>query len=176
MPHLSPLSLSLSLLPLKFSFQNPPTMDSSSPGTTTVKFSPPLLLSCAPPLHPKSFDRCRQQLSVRDSSLLPSTEAIYIDFAGQRIHLSSLRYGHRPKRGAITMIKPLVGPTKDIMRVPIRTFQWHEFFPQAKNNIGVVIALWSPIILVYFMDTQIWYAIFSTLFGGIYGAYRRLGE
>lgn len=29
---------------------------------------------------------------------------------------------------------------------------------------------------VYFMDTQIWYAIFSTLFGGIYGAFRRLGE
>ena len=29
---------------------------------------------------------------------------------------------------------------------------------------------------VYFMDTQIWYAIFSTLVGGIYGAYRRLGE
>ncbi|WOL09761.1 callose synthase 3-like isoform X1 [Canna indica] len=73
-------------------------------------------------------------------------------------------------------IKPLVGPTKDIMRIPIRTFQWHEFFPRAKNNIGVVIALWAPIILVYFMDTQIWYAIFSTLVGGIYGACRRLGE
>lgn len=29
---------------------------------------------------------------------------------------------------------------------------------------------------VYFMDAQIWYAIFSTLAGGIYGAYRRLGE
>lgn len=26
------------------------------------------------------------------------------------------------------------------------------------------------------MDTQIWYAIFSTLVGGIYGACRRLGE
>ena len=26
------------------------------------------------------------------------------------------------------------------------------------------------------MDTQIWYAIFSTIFGGIYGAFRRLGE
>ncbi|XP_057954435.1 callose synthase 3 [Malania oleifera] len=73
-------------------------------------------------------------------------------------------------------IKPLVGPTKAIMNVPIRNFQWHEFFPRAKNNIGVVIALWAPIILVYFMDTQIWYAIFSTLFGGIYGAFRRLGE
>jgi hypothetical protein len=72
------------------------------------------------------------------------------------------------------------------------------------NNIGVVIALWAPIILVwvnpvttvlcqkkflpnmlsfvtcivqvYFMDTQIWYAVFSTLVGGIYGACRRLGE
>ncbi|KAJ0037576.1 hypothetical protein Pint_24113 [Pistacia integerrima] len=73
-------------------------------------------------------------------------------------------------------IKPLVGPTKAIMQVRVRTFQWHEFFPQAKNNIGVVIALWSPIIVVYFMDTQIWYAIFSTIFGGIYGAFRRLGE
>ncbi|CAI0440651.1 unnamed protein product [Linum tenue] len=73
-------------------------------------------------------------------------------------------------------IKPLVTPTRAIMSVHITTFQWHEFFPQARNNIGVVIALWAPIILVYFMDTQIWYAIFSTLFGGVYGAFRRLGE
>ncbi|KAK4419494.1 Callose synthase 3 [Sesamum alatum] len=73
-------------------------------------------------------------------------------------------------------IKPLVGPTQAIMSVHISTYQWHEFFPQAKNNIGVVIALWAPVILVYFMDSQIWYAIFSTLFGGIYGAFRRLGE
>ncbi|KAG5227575.1 callose synthase [Salix suchowensis] len=73
-------------------------------------------------------------------------------------------------------IRPLVVPTKAIMSVHITTFQWHEFFPRARNNIGVVIALWAPIILVYFMDTQIWYAIFSTFFGGIYGAFRRLGE
>nr|GMD62233.1 callose synthase 2-like [Ipomoea batatas] len=73
-------------------------------------------------------------------------------------------------------IKPLVGPTKEIMEVHIQRYQWHEFFPRAKKNIGVVIALWAPIILVYFMDTQIWYAIFSTIFGGIYGAFRRLGE
>ncbi|PPS05987.1 hypothetical protein GOBAR_AA14662 [Gossypium barbadense] len=66
-------------------------------------------------------------------------------------------------------IKPLVGPTKAVMSVRITRFQWHEFFPQARNNIGVVIALWAPIILI-------WYAIFSTLFGGIYGAFRRLGE
>ncbi|KDP20385.1 hypothetical protein JCGZ_05268 [Jatropha curcas] len=73
-------------------------------------------------------------------------------------------------------IKPLVGPTKAIMNVPVRTYQWHEFFPRAKNNIGVVIALWAPVVLVYFMDIQIWYAIYLTIFGGIYGAFRRLGE
>ncbi|CAH9092140.1 unnamed protein product [Cuscuta europaea] len=73
-------------------------------------------------------------------------------------------------------IRPLVRPTKQIMMVPIHRYQWHEFFPHANKNIGVVIALWTPIVLVYFMDTQIWYAIFSTIFGGIYGAFRRLGE
>ncbi|GFZ00641.1 callose synthase 1 [Actinidia rufa] len=75
-----------------------------------------------------------------------------------------------------SQIKPLVGPTKDIMKAHISTYQWHEFFPQAKRNIPVVIVLWAPIVLVYFMDTQIWYAIFSTIFGGLYGAFRRLGE
>ncbi|XP_047315043.1 callose synthase 2 [Impatiens glandulifera] len=73
-------------------------------------------------------------------------------------------------------IKPLVSPTKAVMKVHITSYRWHEFFPQAKSNIGVVIALWAPVILVYFMDTQIWYAIFSTIFGGLYGAFRRLGE
>ncbi|RDX98648.1 Callose synthase 2, partial [Mucuna pruriens] len=73
-------------------------------------------------------------------------------------------------------IKPLVGPTQAIMNAHVSTYRWHEFFPHARKNIGVVIAIWSPIILVYFMDTQIWYAIFSTIVGGIYGAFRRLGE
>ncbi|KAG5015805.1 hypothetical protein JHK85_021941 [Glycine max] len=73
-------------------------------------------------------------------------------------------------------IKPLVAPTKAIMNARVSVYRWHEFFPHARNNIGVVIAIWSPIILVYFMDTQIWYAIFSTIVGGIYGAFRRLGE
>ncbi|XP_056169325.1 callose synthase 3-like [Syzygium oleosum] len=74
-------------------------------------------------------------------------------------------------------IKPLVGPTKAIMSVQVTNLQWHEFFPRGtKNNIGVVIAIWAPVILVYFMDTQIWYAIFSSVVGGICGACSRLGE
>ncbi|RZB81404.1 Callose synthase 5, partial [Glycine soja] len=31
-------------------------------------------------------------------------------------------------------------------------------------------------IQVYFMDTQIWYALFTTLCGGLVGAFDRLGE
>ncbi|KAI7726587.1 hypothetical protein M8C21_011004, partial [Ambrosia artemisiifolia] len=49
-------------------------------------------------------------------------------------------------------------------------------FFQVTHNIGVVIAIWAPIVMVYFMDAQIWYAIFATIFGGIYGAFSHLGE
>ncbi|XP_058067565.1 callose synthase 5 [Magnolia sinica] len=73
-------------------------------------------------------------------------------------------------------IKPLVKPTKDIMKVRRIKYAWHEFFPEARYNIGAVISLWAPVVLVYFMDTQIWYAIFSTLYGGVSGAFDRLGE
>ncbi|KAM1768097.1 hypothetical protein ACFX12_046109 [Malus domestica] len=73
-------------------------------------------------------------------------------------------------------ILPLVAPTKIIMKMPISNYQWHEFFPNVTHNIGVVIAIWAPIVLVYFMDAQIWYAIFSTTFGGIHGAFSHLGE
>ncbi|MBA0600899.1 hypothetical protein Gorai_004093 [Gossypium raimondii] len=63
------------------------------------------------------------------------------------------------------------------MELHVDNYQWHEFFSEVKtHNIGVVIAIWSPIVLVYFMDAQIWYAIFSTLFGGIRGAFSHLGE
>ncbi|KAF8043493.1 hypothetical protein BT93_A1723 [Corymbia citriodora subsp. variegata] len=75
-------------------------------------------------------------------------------------------------------ILPLVAPTQLILEMHLDNYQWHEFFPHSAvtHNIGVVIAIWAPIVLVYFMDTQIWYAIFSSLFGGIHGAFSHLGE
>ncbi|KAI8535665.1 hypothetical protein RHMOL_Rhmol10G0191900 [Rhododendron molle] len=73
-------------------------------------------------------------------------------------------------------IKPLMEQTKEIMNIHRIRYTWHEFFPEAQNNYGAVTSLWAPIILVYFMDTQIWYAIFSTLCGGFLGAFDRLGE
>ncbi|VVB07525.1 unnamed protein product [Arabis nemorensis] len=75
-------------------------------------------------------------------------------------------------------IKPLVGPTKEIMRLHISVNRLPELFAPGKamNNIVLVFTLWSPVILVYFMDTQIWYATLSTLVGSTIGAYQRLGE
>ncbi|KMT02455.1 hypothetical protein BVRB_9g204040 [Beta vulgaris subsp. vulgaris] len=73
-------------------------------------------------------------------------------------------------------ILPLVGPTKLIWRMKVDDYQWHEFYPNATHNFGVIIAIWAPVVLVYLMDTQIWYAIFSTIVGGILGAFSHLGE
>ncbi|CAL1409277.1 unnamed protein product [Linum trigynum] len=73
-------------------------------------------------------------------------------------------------------IKPLVKPTKDIMNIRHVEYTWHEIFPYARHNYGAVLSLWAPTILVYFMDTQIWYSIYSTIYGGFEGAVDRLGE
>ncbi|XP_051207595.1 callose synthase 7 [Lolium perenne] len=73
-------------------------------------------------------------------------------------------------------ISPLVGPTKIIMFLGRGNYVWHEFFPYLQHNLGVVFTIWAPIVMVYFMDTQIWYAIFSTICGGVNGAFSRLGE
>ncbi|KAJ0816791.1 putative 1,3-beta-glucan synthase [Helianthus annuus] len=74
-------------------------------------------------------------------------------------------------------ILPLVAPTKIIMELSLSTYDVHEVIPNGTHhNIGVVIAMWAPIVMVYFMDVQIWYAIFSTIIGGISGAFNLLGE
>lgn len=73
-------------------------------------------------------------------------------------------------------IKPLIEPTKQIMKIGVNRYDWHELFPKVKSNAGAILAVWAPIILVYFMDTQIWYSIFCTIFGGVYGILHHLGE
>ncbi|KAH9717604.1 callose synthase 5 [Citrus sinensis] len=75
-----------------------------------------------------------------------------------------------------SQIKPLVKPTKDIMNIKRIKYTWHEFFPEGSGNYGAIFSLWLPMILIYFMDSQIWYSIYSTLCGGVIGAFDRLGE
>ncbi|XP_062011839.1 putative callose synthase 8 isoform X2 [Rosa rugosa] len=73
-------------------------------------------------------------------------------------------------------IKPLIEPTKQIMKIGVQMYDWHELFPKVKSNAGAIAAIWAPIIVVYFMDTQIWYSVFCTIFGGVYGILHHLGE
>ncbi|XP_056172840.1 putative callose synthase 8 isoform X2 [Syzygium oleosum] len=72
-------------------------------------------------------------------------------------------------------IKPLITPTRQIMRIGVE-YDWHELFPKVRSNAGAIMAIWAPVIVVYFMDAQIWYSVFCTIFGGVYGILHHLGE
>lgn len=71
-------------------------------------------------------------------------------------------------------IKPLVGPTKALLKLSKADYSWHEFF--GSTNIVAVVLLWVPVILVYLMDLQIWYSIFSSIVGATIGLFSHLGE
>ncbi|XP_042448753.1 callose synthase 12-like isoform X1 [Zingiber officinale] len=71
-------------------------------------------------------------------------------------------------------IRPMVAPTKALIDLPNVQYEWHEFFSRT-NRFGVVI-LWLPIVLIYLMDIQIWYSIFSSFVGALVGLFSHLGE
>lgn len=70
-------------------------------------------------------------------------------------------------------IKPLAKPTKELLRLKGK-YNWHEFF-NSTNEIAVVL-LWAPVVLIYLMDLQIWYSIFSSFVGATIGLFSHLGE
>lgn len=71
-------------------------------------------------------------------------------------------------------IRPLVKPTQEIYKLKKIDYAWHEFF--GKSNRFAVFVLWLPVVLIYLMDIQIWYAIFSSLTGAFVGLFAHLGE
>lgn len=71
-------------------------------------------------------------------------------------------------------IRPLVKPTQEIYKLKKIDYTWHEFF--GKSNRFAVFVLWLPVVLIYLMDIQIWYAIFSSLTGAFVGLFAHLGE
>ncbi|KAJ7968559.1 Callose synthase-like protein [Quillaja saponaria] len=71
-------------------------------------------------------------------------------------------------------IKPLIAPTKALLNLKGVRYNWHEFF-SSTNRIAVVL-LWVPVVLIYFMDLQIWYSIFSSFVGAVIGLFSHLGE
>ncbi|KAH9723654.1 putative callose synthase 8 [Citrus sinensis] len=47
-----------------------------------------------------------------------------------------------------TQIKPLIEPTRLIMKIGVQRYDWHELFPKVKSNAGAIVAVWSPIIVI----------------------------
>lgn len=71
-------------------------------------------------------------------------------------------------------IKPLVDPTRALLNMKNVNYKWHEFFSNT-NRLAVVL-LWAPVILIYLVDLQVWYSIFSSLYGAVIGLFSHLGE
>lgn len=71
-------------------------------------------------------------------------------------------------------IKPMVKPSKQMLKLKDVNYEWHEFFDHSNRfSVGL---LWLPVVLIYLMDLQIWYAIYSSFVGAGVGLFQHLGE
>ncbi|KAK4484453.1 hypothetical protein RD792_007036 [Penstemon davidsonii] len=71
-------------------------------------------------------------------------------------------------------IKPMIAPTRTLLSLRNVNYEWHEFF--GHSNRFAVALLWLPVILIYLMDLQIWYSIYSSFVGAAVGLFDHLGE
>ncbi|CAM8948985.1 unnamed protein product [Rhodiola kirilowii] len=71
-------------------------------------------------------------------------------------------------------IKPMVAPTKAILNLTGLKYEWHKFF--INTNWFAAMILWIPVVLMYLMDMQIWYAIYSSFVGASVGLFQHIGE
>ncbi|MCO5610096.1 hypothetical protein L7F22_064331 [Adiantum nelumboides] len=73
-------------------------------------------------------------------------------------------------------IKPLVEPTQTIINYTDLAYTWHDFVSQDNHNALTIATFWAPVVLIYLLDIQIWYTIWSSVVGGLLGTRDRLGE
>ncbi|CAA0808832.1 Callose synthase 12 [Striga hermonthica] len=71
-------------------------------------------------------------------------------------------------------IKPMIAPTRALLNLENVNYEWHEFFDN--SNRFAVGLLWLPVVLIYLMDLQIWYSIYSSFVGAAVGLFDHLGE
>ncbi|KAL5082204.1 hypothetical protein RYX36_010625 [Vicia faba] len=71
-------------------------------------------------------------------------------------------------------IHPMIAPSKAVLDLTDVEYHWHEFFK--KGNVVALGILWIPVVLIYLMDIQIWYSIYSSLVGATVGLFAHLGE
>ncbi|KAH7433760.1 hypothetical protein KP509_07G084800 [Ceratopteris richardii] len=74
-------------------------------------------------------------------------------------------------------IKPLAEASKSIYpHNEIVIYQWHDLISKRNHNALALMSLWAPVILIYLLDIQIWFTVFSAVVGGILGSKDRLAE
>nr|XP_024357146.1 callose synthase 9-like isoform X3 [Physcomitrium patens] len=73
-------------------------------------------------------------------------------------------------------IHPMVEPTRTIIGIRNINYRWKDLVSQNNYNALTLVSLWAPIVMVYFLDTQVWYTIIAALVGGLVGARMHLGE
>jgi callose synthase len=73
-------------------------------------------------------------------------------------------------------IQPMVGPTRTIIGIQNVNYRWKDLISGSNHNALTLVALWAPVIMIYFLDTQVWYTVVSALVGGFDGARMHLGE
>lgn len=73
-------------------------------------------------------------------------------------------------------VKPLVDPTRTISGYTDLTYAWHDLLSKHNHNALTIATLWAPVVMIYLLDIQIWYTIFSSIVGGLVGTRERLGE
>ncbi|CAJ2664315.1 unnamed protein product [Trifolium pratense] len=71
-------------------------------------------------------------------------------------------------------ILPMMAPSRAVLDLKDVEYQWHEFFKN--GNVFALGILWIPVVLIYLMDIQIWYSIYSSLVGATVGLFAHLGE
>ncbi|OIW12800.1 hypothetical protein TanjilG_24733 [Lupinus angustifolius] len=73
-------------------------------------------------------------------------------------------------------IKPLVDPTRDIIKETNIDYSWHDFFSKNNHNALTVASLWGPVVAIYLLDIYVFYTLVSAVWGFLLGARAHLGE
>ncbi|XP_047329980.1 callose synthase 9-like isoform X2 [Impatiens glandulifera] len=74
------------------------------------------------------------------------------------------------------LIKPLVKPTRAILKEDNIVYSWHDFVSKNNHNALTVASLWTPVGAIYLVDTFLFYTVISAVVGFLIGARDRLGE
>ncbi|CAJ1977780.1 unnamed protein product [Sphenostylis stenocarpa] len=73
-------------------------------------------------------------------------------------------------------IRPLVDPTRAIIKEDNLVYSWHDFVSKNNHNALTLVSVWAPVFAIYLLDIYLFYTVVSAVWGFLLGARDRLGE